>query len=245
MLREGKSYRRDRFEAGLEAVGFSIEKNYRRAPNRDDVVVLWNRSRGHEGIAQIYERAGARVVIAENGYLPGTEKTFALALGKHNGAGFWPRGDGPRFDIPMAPWRADGDHVLVLLQRGIGTIGVAQPAQWKGAVLARLSRVTKRPIRVRIHPGVHHRRALEDDLAGAWCCVTWGSGAGIKAIVAGIPVFHALPNWIGAPGASPLHGEDIEDPYIGERALFARAVSWAQWTMTEVEHGTAFRALLG
>lgn len=246
MLREGKSYRRARFEAGLEALGYSIEKNYRRDPRPDDVVVLWNRSRGHESIAQIYERTNAKVLIAENGYLPGEEKTFALAMSKHNGAGFWPRGENPRFDIPMAPWRQDGEHVLVLMQRGIGSIGVAQPTQWKGGMLARLARMTKRPVRVRMHPGIHgDRRPLEEDLRGAWCCVTWGSGAGIKAIVAGVPVFHAFSQWIGAPGALPLQGADIEAPFVGDRTLLARAVSWAQWTKTEITDGTAFRALLG
>jgi hypothetical protein len=37
--------------------------------------------------------------------------------------------------------------------------------------------------------------------------VTWGSGAGIKAMQAGIPVFHEFEQWIGGPGAARLDGQ--------------------------------------
>lgn len=244
-LRPSVSYRADAFRAGLKRLGFEIEQHYRRDPAPDDLLLLWNRNRGHEAIAEIYDRAGARVIIAENGYLGADDaggKLFALALGQHNGAGRWHVGPEPRRSFDLRPWREAGDHILVLPQRGIGGRGVAMPYAWPDQVKARLAQVTSRPIRIRKHPGA----AKSDpwpDLEGAHCAVTWGSGAGIKAIAYGIPVIHELPSWIGAPAAR-LGLDKIEDCFTGDRGPMFHRLSWAQWTSAEIESGTAFDHLL-
>jgi hypothetical protein len=68
--------------------------------------------------------------------------------------------------------------------------------------------------------------------------VTWGSGAGIKSIVAGIPVFHEMPNWIGAPAAK-LGLDDIEQPFLGDRQPMLNRLAWAQWDLDEIASGEA------
>lgn len=245
MIRRTGSYRADAFAAGLERLGYAMTKHYERHPNPDDLLLLWNRSRGFEAVAQTYERAGATVLITENGYIgqpAGGGKWYALARGKHNGAGRWHIGDQPRFDIPMQPWRNGGDHVLVLPQRGIGSPGVAMPHDWVRQVTARLHQVTTRPIRVRKHPGAA-KSDPTPDLVGAHCAVTWGSGAAIKAIFAGVPAFHDMPDWIGAPAALRLSG-NIETCYRGPRDELLRRISWAQFSLAEIESGEAFRWVL-
>lgn len=244
LMRTGDHYRADQFRAGLARHGFTIEPNWRRQPSPADVLLLWNRSRGYSEIADIYERAGARVLVAENGYLPpeGGGKSYALALDHHNGAGRWFVGDGPRFEIRDEPWREKGDHVLVLPQRGIGPRGVAMPAQWLVGVKRRLEKITRRPVKIRHHPGAG-RVDPGPDLAGAHCAVTWGSGAGIKAIRAGIPVFHELENWIGATAATRL-ASDIEACETPSREILWTRLSWAQWGLDEIGTGEAFDRLL-
>ena len=104
--------------------------------------------------------------------------------------------------------------------------------------------MTDRPIRVRRHPGLHNTRPLEDDLLNAWACVTWGSGAGIKALAAGIPVYYEMEHWIGADGAQPTRGADIEHPVMGNRQSMLSRVSWAQWAAEEIQSGEALAVLL-
>jgi hypothetical protein len=187
-------------------------------------------------------------MIAENGFTPpdGRGKHYALFLDHHNGAGRWFVGDSPRHRIADQPWRSSGRHVLVLPQRGIGERGIAMPSTWGRAVLDRLERLTDRPIVLRPHPG--HRKngqpdTLPDDLADAHCVVTWGSGAAIKALQAGRPAFHEFEQWIGAPGAVRLD-RSIEHCHTPDRQLLWTRISWAQWTLAEIESGEAFDGLL-
>lgn len=244
LLRTSDHYRADAFRAGLARHGYRVEKEWHRQPRPDDLVLLWNRTRGWEAVADIYERAGARVVIAENGYIRKADggKWYALALDRHNGAGRWYVGDQPRFPIEDKPWRQSGRHVLVLPQRGIGSRGVAMPHKWQKAVVDKLRRITDRRIVVRPHPG-NSNPPLDPDLADAHCAVTWGSGAGIKALQAGIPVFHEMPNWIGESAAARLAG-DIESCNTPSREQLWTRISWAQWGLSEIQSGEAFDRLL-
>lgn len=245
LFRNTDYYRGDQFREGLRRHGFSIEHEWIRRPEPGDLLLLWNRSRGMGAIADIYERAGARVLIAENGYLgqpPGGGKFYALALDHHNGAGRWYVGDAPRFEIPEQPWRSSGSHVLVLPQRGIGARGVAMPQNWLGHVRKRLASITDRPIQIRMHPGAS-KADPTPDFRGCHCAVTWGSGAGIKALQAGIPVFHELEKWIGSAAATRL-GRNIESCDTPSREELWRRISWAQWSLEEVGSGEAFDRLL-
>lgn len=245
-MRATKAYRREEFGAGLARHGFEISDRHKREPDPGDVLVLWNRIRSMDPIANRYQLAGARVIIAENGYLPmGNRKSFALALDHHNGAGRWAIGDGARFPIECRPWRESGRHLLVLAQRGIGEIGVAQPHTWVRRTMERIASITQRPVRFRRHPGPRNV-ALDPDLRDCHAALTWASGAGIKAIVAGVPVFHGLPAWIGAPAALPIGrlADRIERPFVGDRRQMLDRLSWAQWAEDEITSGEAFAGLL-
>ena len=237
------------FSDGLARVGYQIVPRPLERPAPGDVLVIWNRRASDQRDAKRYEAAGASVIVAENAYLgPPRPKHFALALSHHNGAGAWrigPEGRWGGYGIELQPWRQDGDHILVLPQRGIGEGGVAMPPGWTGAALASLASRTKRPVRLRRHPG---KESVEpyDDLRGAWAAVTWGSGAGIKALAAGVPVFHSLDAWIGAKAALRFESADLERPKMDDearRAIFER-LAWAQWSLDEVQSGEAFAWLM-
>ncbi len=247
-LRESPHYRRDAFRAGLERVGFAAGHAPKANPSPEDILVVWNRSPHNDLIATRYEAAGARVIVVENGYIGADRQghhLYAMALGNHAGAGTWTCGPGDRFGqlgIHLLPWRRAGKEIVVLPQRGIGAPGVAMPRDWTDSVLTRLRKVTDRPIKVRMHPGKDRTDPFLD-LKTAWAAVTWASGAGIKAIVYGIPVFHELPAWIGAPAAK-LGIDTIEDPFLGDREPMLQRLSWAQYTLAEIQSGEAFKWLL-
>lgn len=244
-LRPGRTYRRDIFEQGLARLGYEIVANHVPDPRPGDAIVLWNRTRTWEDVAARYEANGADVIIAENGYFqPFADKQFALSLFRHNGAGITPNPGYARFEIPIEPWRTGGDHILVLPQRGIGSPGVAMPTGWQSSTLNWLNRVTKRPLRLRRHPGIHPGRPLEEDLANAWAVVTWGSGAALRALASGTPVFYTMPKWIGAGCAQLTGAATVEVPNRGDREETLARVSWAQWAGEDIASGEALAVLL-
>lgn len=243
LLHRSPHYRLQVYAAGFEAHGYRVvnDRNYR--PDSSDVLLIWNRNPSHERTAKAYEAAGAIILVTENGYIG---KTKALARTHHAGAGEWHTGEEDRWSrlgIEVKPWRETGKHLLVLPQRSIGEPGIAMPRNWERSVSDRLRRMTDRPVLVRKHPGKNATVPLEDDLRDAWAAVTWASGAGIKAICAGVPVFHDLKNWIGAPAATTVF--DIENPYLGDRSAMLHRLAWAQWAWSEIADGTAFGHLLG
>lgn len=242
ILRHEPNYRSAAVIAGFQRHGYRTANQPNPNPRPDDVLLVWNRYSRHEHYCKQYEAVGAKVIIMENGYIG---QTKALARSHHNGAGWWPEPVEDRWSklgIELKPWRTTGDYVLVLPQRGIGETGVAMPRNWLPSVLDKLRRFTDRPIKIRKHPGMTKSVPLEDDLARAWACVTWGSGAGIKALAYGVPVIHEFRQWIGAPAASG--NMDIESPVMGNRLAMFQRLAWAQWTLEELASGEAFEWLL-
>jgi hypothetical protein len=247
-LRETPHYRAEVFRTGLARLGYEVGQPPKADPSPRDVLLVWNRHGLNQAYAERYERAGARVIVAENGFIGVDDlgnQLYAVALNHHLGAGEWPVGPEDRWsrlNIRLKPWRGAGREIIVLPQRGIGPPGVAMPSGWIEDVVRRLKAVTDRPIRVRLHPG-KSRTDPWDDLQDAWAAVTWASGAGIKAIVHGVPVFHELPQWIGYPSAK-FGVSQIEGPFLGDRLPMLERLAFAQWTLAEIASGEPFRRLL-
>lgn len=230
------------FEGGLAALGYNVQRHPLDVPHENDVLVLWNRLPLHEHFAERYEKVGASVLIAENGWIG--EDTYALCARYHNGAGSWRVGDEsrwPSFGIELKPWRKTGDHILVIPQRGMGTVGIAMPRTWRADTVEALQKRTKREIRVRCPS--KRNTPLEPEFENCHAVVTWASGAGVKAIVAGVPVFYEMRDWIGATAASPLC-TDLEDPFLGDRKPMLHTLSWAQWKAEEIITGEPFKCVL-
>lgn len=245
-IKEALEYRRASFLKGLRAAGYTIVDAINN-PGPDDVIVIWNRMGAGAEEAKRFEQGRARVIVTENGYLGrkwrGAE-WFAMGLGHHNGAGTWPHRGPQRWDkwaVQLAPWRQGGTEVVLLPQRGIGEPGVAMPSSW-----TRDARGVIGACRIRAHPGEKGAGpTLEDDLKHAKCVAVWASGAGIKALVMGIPVFYSFPQWIAGGACRPLK-EWAAGPLRDDEARLEmfRRLAWANWSMAEIESGEAFRSLL-
>ena len=248
MIRDREPYPHPQFAAGLKRAGFTVVNHFDRPPTQSDVLLTWNRSGLRDTVAKMFTRCGAKVIVVENGWIGNADdggKLYAMSLDHHNGPGTWRVGEGDRLkrqNVELRPWRESGRHILMLLSRGIGEHGIAQPRQWVAETSAQLRRVTNRPIRLRAHPG-DKNADLSADLEDAHAVVTWGSGAAIKAIAAGTPAFYGLDGWIGAPAA--VRGvESIESPFLGDRLPMFRRMAWAQWSAAEISTGEPIRWLL-
>ncbi len=260
LIREAPWYRRQAFVAGLKAVGYEV---LQRGPDRaraGDVLVQWNRYGGNHEIASRFEREGGRVFVAENGYLGagGTSPKFdvhpagpqpghyyALSEGWHNGRGRSPVGGPERFEalgVELKPWRTDGEHVLVCPNRSFGVGDQVMRADWATRCAERLRKATRRPVRVRGHPGNDApKRPVSEDLRGAWAAVVWSSSVAVHALLEGIPTFIEAPYQImkGAAASGP-----VDNPVLPDRLPHFVRMAWAQWRLDEIERGDAFKALL-
>lgn len=248
-----------RFESfctGLAAAGYRVVTAEPRQPAQvGDVLVTWNKKGPWEAVADRFERQGGTVIVAENGYLGKDEsghQYYAIARHGHNGSGEWVSGGGERFErlgVDLKPWRASGSHILVCPNRFIGPKAFLMPQDWVERTVAELQLLTDRPIRVRPHPG-HWKRlkqhpdiGLATDMAGAFACVIWASSAGVKALMWGIPVICTAPWWICKQAAGSKLSE-INSPPMPDRLPAFERMSWAQWTMKEIEAGIPFCHLL-
>lgn len=260
LIRDQPWYRAEAFHEGLAAAGYEVIAGRVERPKPGDVLVVWNRYGSGHLEATRFEEAGGLVLVAENGYIgagggapkfqvhpggPEPHHYYALARNYHNGAGEWPIYGSERWEslgISLKPWRTQGDHVLVLPNRPFGIPGRMMPGDWADRAAAHYAKQTRRPIRIRRHPGNNApARPLSEDLKGAWAAVIWSSSAGVAALVEGIPVYVEAPFWIcrGARAMGP-----IDDPVMPDRMPHLEAMAWAQWRLEEIESGAPFKRLL-
>lgn len=249
LIRSQPHYRREAFDAGLARAGFTVRETRPVKARPGDLLVIWNRYSDYEVLADAFEKEGGKVLVAENGYLGAdTEgrQFYALAVHGHNGSGRFPEGGPERFaalHLQPANWRESGEHVLVCGQRGIGSRTMASPPDWHNQAARRLRSATKRPVQVRGHPEAAPPPVgtLAENMAGAHAVVVWSSGSGIKALMAGYPVYYDAPRWI-LEGASRRLGEDIEAPKVDDAARLRalERMAWAQWSVAEIESGEPF-----
>jgi hypothetical protein len=247
LLRPALTYRREAFDAGLAACGFTVVPELR-YPDPCDVLVIWNRYGGYHETAARFESRGAKVVVAENGYLRKSWKGgewFSLSLWHHAGAGAWPNGPDARWDsfgVEPAPWREPGGEVVIFGQRGIGEPMVRCPNDWAEGVR------TLTAGRIRLHPGENRNvPPLSEDLKNASAWVTWNSAAALTALLMGIPGYTGWASWIGASACTPVSKfKPGESPMRDDAARLRmfRRLAWAMWQLSEIRDGEAFRTLL-
>ena len=259
LIREQPWYRRDAFKGGLAAAGHEVVLSPPDRPSPETLLVIWNRYSTNHELALRVERAGGRVLVAENGYIGkggGTPKFqvhpagpqpghyYAIGLRFHNDETCINWGTTSRFDalaVELKPWRV-GDHILVAPNRPFGIPERMMHPDWGERCVARLRKQTKRPIILRTHPGNNEpRRALSEDLKGAHAVYVWSSSCGVHALAEGIPTFVEAPYWIMKSASAR---GDIESPVLPERKPAFERLAWAQWTCEEIASGLPFRTLL-
>jgi len=162
--------------------------------------------------------------------------------------------------LQLQPWRAQGDHVLVCLQRDGGwSMKGTDMTAWTVNTVRRLRELTSRPIVIRAHPkhridlsvlsdltGVRqslHGTALVQDLKDAWAAVFYNSSASVAAVLAGIPVFATDDDCVAWRMANPDLAQ-IEDPRMPAREQWIYDLSAAHWTDAESRNGAIYRHFL-
>jgi hypothetical protein len=256
LIRSAPVYRRDAFIAGLRALEYDVVEGAPTAPPRPgDLLVMWNRYYANDLLAEKFEEAGGKVLVAENGYVRGRHDGgdyYALAVHGHNGSGAWTVGEDDRWSrlgVTLKPLQEHAaGHVLVAPNRPFGMRGFAMPNNW-GEHTADALRARGVPkVRLRPHPGNNAPAVpLQRDLNGARAVVIWSSSAGVRALIEGVPVVCAAPYWVCKRAAldrvDELSTLSAAHWYV-TRLQALRRLAWAQWSIAEIARGEPFRYLM-
>lgn len=250
-IRMEPAYRRKAFEQMVQRLGYTISAGVKPA-GPEDLLVTWNRMRGAEDArAKLWEQQGGTVLVTENGYLQREKYThYALSVHGHNGSGWFPIGAEDRFaklGFEVKPYRDEPGHALICGQRGLGSSVMASPSQWGEKAQIQLTEAGVK-CKLRQHPGTFKNRPdLMSDLKGARSCVIWSSGAGVRAMVEGIPVFYDAPHWICSDAAWRFVVGLIKNPPRNEDADRQKALhkmSHGQWHHEELATGEPLARIL-
>lgn len=246
------TYRRDAFAAGLSRLGYVVT-HHDHMPEAGGVFVTWNLHGANENKAEMWRRAGGKVLVAENGFVRGADgkPTYSLARDGHNGAGKWYVGGSERWEalgIKLKPWNCNmKGHILIVGQRGIGSKEMRSPANWHEITKNQIARMTKLRLQVRAHPGKPAQEQADQirrDLNGACCCVIWSSATGVRALIEGIPVFQYAPHWVCEDAAGRLGVAFPPTTSDDDRLRAMVRMAWHQWSVEELATGEPMKRLL-
>lgn len=162
-------------------------------------------------------------------------------------------------NIDLNPWRQQGNHIVVCLQRDGGwSMKGLDLNQWADQTVRHLRQLTSRPIVIRPHPkfpvnlhnltqlpNVHISQGttLEQDLTGAWAAVFYNSSSSVAAVLAGVPVFAGDSDCVAwAVANKDLH--QIETPLMPEREQWLYDLSSAHWTDLDSRLGNIYQKFL-
>ena len=178
--------------------------------------------------------------------------------------------------IDVKPWRNQGDHVLICMQRSNGfTFNYENGTEeWLTNTLVALSNHTDRRIVIRPHPGdgrlgkhisnaihnvtmrrlgrVHVRnhitvsqnKTIEEDLRGAWACVTYNSSPSTVSAIEGIPVFvlDPEPRKSHAYPVANTYLSNIENPNMPDnRQEWLERLAMSHFSYGDIENGLLYK----
>jgi hypothetical protein len=158
--------------------------------------------------------------------------------------------------LSLAPWRRQGQHVLVCGQRDGGwSMKGVDMNQWLVNTVKQIRAHTRRDILVRPHPRnpVDHRlfagiprvrfnrnTTLQQDLNGAWASVFFNSSSCVASILAGVPVFATDSDCV-AWSVAEHDLAKLETPQLPDREPWLYDLSAAHWTDAESQSGQIYQ----
>jgi hypothetical protein len=165
-----------------------------------------------------------------------------------------------RLNLNLKPWRSNGDHILICLQRDGGwSMQGVRIQQWLDNTVFKIRQHSKRKIVVRTHPGdkkinsilkINHKnmvlsnnKNLTDDLKNCWATIVYNSSPGVASVIEGIPVFLTDPQPKNSQSfeVSNVDLNLIENPVMPERQHWVEKISMSHWNFEELRSGEAWK----
>lgn len=227
---------------------------------RHDVAVFYGLAGGLRQIMLDYIGAGKKALYIDLGYWGRRKRTrydgyHKIVVNDRHPTAYFQDRKHPAdrlavHGVKIEPWRKKGNHIVVVgMSAKAALFSGFQPHQWERDTIAKLRKLTSRPIIYRPKPnwlGAKHlagstmmkTQPLDDVLAGAHCVVAHHSNVAVEAILAGIPAI--CPEGVASVMASHQL-EDIEDPRKPKgREQWAADIAYTQWSIDEMRRGQAW-----
>lgn len=251
---------------GIEACGEEVRMKSSlayRSPD-SDVAVFYGLVGGLARVLAEYPRRGRQAVYVDLGYWHRKKHTrfdgyHKVSVNSRHPTAYFQNVEHPtdrarRLALRVEPWRTSGREVVVagMSAKASAAEGMAAE-QWERKTIARLRRLTPRPIIYRPKPSWHEARPIEGAIFDrktplpevfrtAHAIVTHHSNVGVDALLAGVPV-------ISLDGAASVLGsgrlEDIEEPPRPDgRDQWVADLAYCQWTLDEMRSGLCWQHLV-
>lgn len=162
-------------------------------------------------------------------------------------------------NLKLKPWRSDGKHILLCLQRNGGwSMQGLDSVNWMNQTIMDIRKYSNRPIIIRAHPGdkkiksilkINHKNVflstkekLTDDLIGAWATVVYNSSPSVASAIEGVPVFLTDPQPKNSQSfdIANIDISNIENPVLLDRQQWIEKISMCHWKFDELKSGKAW-----
>jgi len=163
-------------------------------------------------------------------------------------------------DIRLKPWRTNGNHIVLCLQRNGGWSMKGKPVgQWMEETINKIRAFgINRHIVVRPHPGdkkwrnyvkitqpnvsISTKPNIRDDLGNAWAMVCHNSSPSVASIIEGIPAFitDPEPQYSQSFEVANTNLKRLEDPRMPDRQDWIEKLSMCHWNFDELKSGEAW-----
>lgn len=166
--------------------------------------------------------------------------------------------------VTAKPWRTTGNHILLLCQRphGWNMLGTEQET-WISTTIGKIRQYSKRPIRIRMHPGdgtkerqisklrqrygnsIEISRAvnIREDLENCWISIGYNSTPNVVSAIEGVPVYIDDPQHSWARGIALERMQHIESPPTSDRTQWLEKIANIHWSNQEVRDGKLWAAI--
>ena len=161
-------------------------------------------------------------------------------------------------NIDLKPWKNNGNHILVCLQRNGGwSMKGLSVVDFFHQTVNEIRKYSNRQIVVRTHPGdkksviyanqlrgknvtISQNKFLIEDLKGAWASVVYNSSPSVASIIEGIPCFLLDPEYSQTAPVANLNLNEIENPIMPERLEWIQKLAQCHWNLEELRTGDAW-----
>jgi len=162
------------------------------------------------------------------------------------------------YNMDLKPWRANGNHILITLQRPMGWSMRGQNLMaWLETTFANIRRYSDRPIVIRWHPGdwknypkydailkkyrvtiSPQEKHITQDLVNCWALVCHNSTPSAVAPIEGIPAFITDdPSYSQGGDVANTDFSKLENPNLPDREQWIRKLAQCHWSFDDLRSG--------
>ena len=166
------------------------------------------------------------------------------------------------YNMDLKPWRTQGSHILVCLQRPMGwSMRGVNLMSWFETTFSAIRAHTDRPIIVRWHPGdwknfpkyadtlkrfkailSPQERHITQDLVNCWALVCHNSTPSAVAPIEGIPAFITDdPSYSQGGDVANTDFGRLENPLLPDREQWIRKLAQCHWSFEDLRSGRQWK----